>query len=116
MLLIYLATIKPTYIKMYLKQDLQAQVNAFRSPKLAGVRIIYQCCPYYSVQVYFIAVKSDLDVTVRMRSADFCGSCYGGVAPESGCCQTCEDVRQAYSDRGWSFTNPDNIEQVRCAA
>ena len=42
----------------------------------------------------------------------YCGSCYGGVAPESKCCNTCEQVQEAYERSGWSFTDPDSIEQV----
>ena len=42
----------------------------------------------------------------------YCGSCYGGDVPESGCCTTCEDVREAYIRKGWSFSDPDSIEQV----
>ena len=41
------------------------------------------------------------------------GTCYGGTPPESGCCNTCEEVREAYVRRGWSFVNPDSVEQVR---
>ncbi|KAJ1552032.1 Endoplasmic reticulum-Golgi intermediate compartment protein 3, partial [Nowakowskiella sp. JEL0078] len=41
----------------------------------------------------------------------YCGSCYGGVAPSNGCCNTCDDVKKAYTDKGWSFSNPENIEQ-----
>ncbi|CAG8727297.1 4226_t:CDS:2, partial [Acaulospora colombiana] len=41
----------------------------------------------------------------------YCGSCYGGEASESGCCNTCEEVREAYIRKGWSFSNPDEIEQ-----
>ncbi|KAJ2746340.1 ER-derived vesicles protein erv46 [Coemansia sp. BCRC 34301] len=41
----------------------------------------------------------------------YCGSCYGGVAPEGGCCNSCDDVHQAYKRRGWAFTDPDSIEQ-----
>ncbi|KAJ1851910.1 ER-derived vesicles protein erv46 [Coemansia sp. RSA 1722] len=41
----------------------------------------------------------------------YCGSCYGGVAPDSGCCNTCASVHEAYSRRGWAFTDPDSIEQ-----
>lgn len=39
--------------------------------------------------------------------ADYCGSCYGADArPErNGCCNTCDDVRNAYSDRGWDTTD-----------
>ncbi|KAF9576232.1 Endoplasmic reticulum-Golgi intermediate compartment protein 3 [Mortierella alpina] len=42
---------------------------------------------------------------------DYCGECGGALKPESGCCNTCEDVRQAYVRSGWSFNNPDGIEQ-----
>ncbi|CAG8737989.1 11167_t:CDS:2, partial [Racocetra persica] len=41
----------------------------------------------------------------------YCGSCYGGVVPESGCCNTCDEVREAYIKSGWSFNSPDDIEQ-----
>ncbi|KAJ2507151.1 ER-derived vesicles protein erv46 [Coemansia sp. RSA 2052] len=41
----------------------------------------------------------------------YCGSCYGGVAPDGGCCNSCDDVHQAYKRRGWAFTDPDSIEQ-----
>ncbi|KZS92895.1 ER-derived vesicles protein ERV46, partial [Sistotremastrum niveocremeum HHB9708] len=55
---------------------------------------------------------SDVDKLAKSRGGEgYCGSCYGGVEPEGGCCQTCEDVRQAYVNRGWSFSNPDAIEQ-----
>ncbi|KAL1935903.1 hypothetical protein VTP01DRAFT_37 [Rhizomucor pusillus] len=41
-----------------------------------------------------------------------CGSCYGARAVrEDGCCNTCEDVRQAYANMGWGMANPDDIEQ-----
>lgn len=40
-----------------------------------------------------------------------CGSCFGGQPPESGCCNTCDEVRESYVRRGWSFTDPDSIEQ-----
>ncbi|KAH7087915.1 endoplasmic reticulum-derived transport vesicle ERV46 [Auriculariales sp. MPI-PUGE-AT-0066] len=45
--------------------------------------------------------------------ANYCGSCYGGLEPEGGCCQTCESVRQAYINRGWAFGDPDSIEQCK---
>ena len=58
-------------------------------------------------------LQNDLDKINSQRENGYCGSCYGGLEPESGCCNTCEDVRQAYVNRGWSFNNPDAIEQVR---
>ncbi|KAL2915094.1 ER-derived vesicles protein erv46 [Polyrhizophydium stewartii] len=54
-----------------------------------------------------------IDKTAVDKTADpkYCGSCYGGVAPASGCCNSCEDVRSAYERAGWSFSDPDSIEQ-----
>jgi hypothetical protein len=42
-------------------------------------------------------------------SDDYCGSCYG--AGNQKCCNTCQEVREAYRKAGWAFTNPDGIEQ-----
>jgi len=43
----------------------------------------------------------------------YCGPCYGGMEPASGCCQTCDDVREAYRKKGWSLQNVDDIEQCK---
>ncbi|KAF8610387.1 endoplasmic reticulum-derived transport vesicle ERV46 [Ceratobasidium sp. AG-I] len=59
-------------------------------------------------------LDNDVEKTIKARPNGYCGSCYGGEPPEGGCCQTCESVRQAYLNRGWSFGDPDAIEQ--CAA
>ncbi|KAI0373709.1 Sec1-domain-containing protein [Pilatotrama ljubarskyi] len=56
-------------------------------------------------------LQNDLDKINSQREGGYCGSCYGGVEPESGCCNTCEEVRQAYVNRGWSFNRPEAIEQ-----
>ncbi|KAG8685376.1 hypothetical protein FRC09_014778 [Ceratobasidium sp. 395] len=50
--------------------------------------------------------------TIKSRPAGYCGSCYGADPISGGCCQTCESVRDAYINRGWSFDDPDVIEQV----
>jgi len=56
-------------------------------------------------------LRNDLDKMSDAKGDGYCGSCYGGVEPEGGCCNTCEEVRQSYVNRGWSFTNPDAVEQ-----
>jgi len=56
-------------------------------------------------------LRNDLDKLNEQRGPDYCGSCFGGLPPPTGCCNTCEQVRQAYVDRGWSFNRPDSIEQ-----
>ncbi|KAF8627493.1 hypothetical protein AX17_006304 [Amanita inopinata Kibby_2008] len=56
-------------------------------------------------------LKNDLDKLNEAQGDNYCGSCYGGLEPEGGCCNSCDAVRQAYVGRGWSFTNPDAVEQ-----
>jgi hypothetical protein len=49
----------------------------------------------------------------KIGKEGYCGSCFGGLEPPNGCCQSCEDVRKSYVDRGWAFTNPEAIEQCQ---
>lgn len=43
-----------------------------------------------------------------------CPSCYGAERDPGECCYTCEEVRQAYARKGWSF-NVDDISIEQCA-
>lgn len=61
---------------------------------------------------YSAELKNDIEKMNEAKADGYCGSCYGGLEPEGGCCNTCEDVRTAYVNRGWSFANPDAIEQA----
>lgn len=56
-------------------------------------------------------LKGDVERAAQNKDPNYCGSCYGASPPENGCCNSCEDVRQAYVRQGWSFVNPDGIEQ-----
>jgi hypothetical protein len=46
---------------------------------------------------------------------NYCGECYGAPPPEgaskAGCCNTCEEVREAYAGVSWSFGRGENVEQ-----
>lgn len=42
---------------------------------------------------------------------NYCGQCYGGVPPENGCCNTCVEVEEAYTRKGWTIGDHDQIEQ-----
>lgn len=57
-------------------------------------------------------LKGEADRLAGLHGKDFCGSCYGGSPPASACCNTCEEVRDAYVKRGWSFDDPEHIDQV----
>lgn len=56
-------------------------------------------------------LKGEAERAAQNRDPNYCGSCYGAQAPESGCCNSCDDVRKAYSESGWQFPNPSTIEQ-----
>ncbi|KHJ74747.1 hypothetical protein OESDEN_25637 [Oesophagostomum dentatum] len=40
-----------------------------------------------------------------------CGSCYGAL-PAGSCCNTCEEVKEAYHLRGWTV-NADEVDQCK---
>ncbi|XP_029468222.1 endoplasmic reticulum-Golgi intermediate compartment protein 3 [Rhinatrema bivittatum] len=42
-----------------------------------------------------------------------CESCFGAESEDFRCCNSCDDVREAYRRRGWAFKNPDSIEQCQ---
>ncbi|XP_028176787.1 endoplasmic reticulum-Golgi intermediate compartment protein 3 [Ostrinia nubilalis] len=42
-----------------------------------------------------------------------CGSCYGAAYNESQCCNTCEDVKEAYRIRRWALPDLSTIEQCK---
>lgn len=41
-----------------------------------------------------------------------CGSCYGAENAEMKCCNTCQDVKQAYAKKTWKF-DPRGVEQCK---
>ncbi|KAJ9652906.1 ER-derived vesicles protein erv46 [Neophaeococcomyces mojaviensis] len=46
---------------------------------------------------------------------EYCGSCYSAPAPPTaikpGCCNTCDEVREAYATNSWAFGRGDGVEQ-----
>jgi len=61
------------------------------------------CCGFF-----FSAQDDEKDKT---KDPNYCGSCYGSQEYEAQCCNTCQDVQEAYRKKGWSFQNPDSIAQ-----
>lgn len=53
--------------------------------------------------------------TAEHLNPDYCGGCYGAPAPahakKAGCCNTCEEVREAYSQASWAFGRGEGVEQ-----
>jgi hypothetical protein len=47
-----------------------------------------------------------------MQPAHECGSCYGATSLRGdGCCNTCQEVREAYVKMGWGMVNAKEIDQ-----
>ncbi|KAK3087487.1 hypothetical protein FSP39_006571 [Pinctada imbricata] len=57
--------------------------------------------------------KDEVETTTKALDPERCESCYGAETPELKCCNTCEDVREAYRKKGWAFNTPENIEQCK---
>ena len=55
------------------------------------------------------------DDSAKHMDPEYCGSCYSAPAPpnaqKAGCCNTCEDVREAYASNSWSFGKGEGVEQ-----
>ncbi|KAL0922291.1 hypothetical protein M5K25_006264 [Dendrobium thyrsiflorum] len=61
------------------------------------------------------------------QNEKYCGSCYGAEGgcltmskcenvlnqTDDHCCNTCEEVREAYRNKGWAITNMDLIDQCK---
>jgi hypothetical protein len=56
--------------------------------------------------------KMDVGFNYEPPPDGYCGPCYGGKAPNAdGCCNTCQDVRDAYQANGWAINDYSGIEQ-----
>jgi len=49
-------------------------------------------------------------IEASRSNGDECGNCYGAQDEPNACCNTCEEVRDAYQRKGWVF-HPEQIEQ-----
>ncbi|MCJ1409546.1 hypothetical protein MMC19_003627 [Ptychographa xylographoides] len=59
-------------------------------------------------------LHSQDDVATHLDPS-YCGGCYGAPSPpnaiKAGCCNTCEEVREAYASVSWAFGRGENVEQ-----
>ncbi|XP_050727756.1 endoplasmic reticulum-Golgi intermediate compartment protein 3-like [Eriocheir sinensis] len=49
--------------------------------------------------------------TKALSDSPKCGSCYGANTKEDQCCNTCEEVKDAYRTKGWAVQSLREIEQ-----
>ncbi|TCD70879.1 hypothetical protein EIP91_001187 [Steccherinum ochraceum] len=99
----------PCYLLSLDVMDISGETQTDVSHNIVKTRLNDQGLPVPSSQSS--ELRNDIDRLNEARQNGYCGSCYGGLEPSSGCCNTCEEVRQAYVNRGWSFSTPDSVEQ-----
>lgn len=55
------------------------------------------------------------DDTASHLDPEYCGGCFGAQAPANakkpGCCNTCDEVREAYAQASWAFGRGEGVEQ-----
>lgn len=66
------------------------------------------------IQTDALALHED---TAAHLDPGYCGNCYGAPAPSGatkpGCCNTCDEVREAYAQKQWAFGRGENVEQCQ---
>lgn len=60
-----------------------------------------------------IILKGNEVAIVKNKTEPECGSCYGAGLRVDQCCNTCEEVKEAYRQRKWAFPDPENITQCQ---
>ncbi|CAL1682124.1 unnamed protein product [Lasius platythorax] len=59
------------------------------------------------------AVNKTTEKAMEISSTETCGDCYGAATESQRCCNTCEDVREAYRLKKWAPPDPANIKQCQ---
>lgn len=59
--------------------------------------------------------EKSTEKTAENSTVETCGDCYGAASEALGikCCNTCEEVREAYRMRKWAFPDPSTIKQCQ---
>ncbi|KAL7628199.1 ER-derived vesicles protein erv46 [Parahypoxylon ruwenzoriense] len=66
------------------------------------------------IDVTALSLHSKDEIALHL-DPNYCGPCYGAPAPSSavkpGCCNTCDEVREAYAQASWAFGRGEGVEQ-----
>ncbi|TVY20251.1 Uncharacterized protein LARI1_G000753 [Lachnellula arida] len=66
------------------------------------------------IDIKALDLHSDEDKAQHL-DPEYCGECYGATPPpkaqKAGCCNTCEEVREAYASASWAFGRGENVAQ-----
>jgi endoplasmic reticulum-Golgi intermediate compartment protein 3 len=72
-------------------------------------------CRHLRIPPQELLLISDRHEEAPHLDPDYCGGCYGANPPpnaqKAGCCNTCDEVREAYASVSWAFGRGENVEQ-----
>ncbi|SLM40050.1 copii-coated vesicle membrane protein [Lasallia pustulata] len=81
---------------------------------ISKVRLAPQSEGGQAIDVKALDLHSEDDIATHL-DPEYCGECYGAPSPPAArkkdCCNTCEEVREAYASKSWAFGRGDNVEQ-----
>ncbi|KAG9089680.1 hypothetical protein FRC07_012277 [Ceratobasidium sp. 392] len=101
----------PCYLLSLDVTDISGEIQQDISHNLLKTRLDHQGQVVHENTANY-QISNEVERTLKQRPEGYCGACYGAEPPEGkSCCQTCESVRQAYLNQGWSFEDPNLIEQ-----
>ncbi|ETS87321.1 hypothetical protein PFICI_01149 [Pestalotiopsis fici W106-1] len=68
------------------------------------------------IDVKALALHAEDEAATHL-DPEYCGNCYGAASPNNaakpGCCQTCDEVREAYAQASWAFGRGEGVEQCQ---
>lgn len=68
-----------------------------------------------SMMIDTTALQLHAEDTGKHLDPDYCGQCYGAPSPPNAqkkdCCNTCDEVREAYASNSWAFGRGEGVEQ-----
>ncbi|KAH6648565.1 endoplasmic reticulum-golgi intermediate compartment protein 3 [Truncatella angustata] len=68
------------------------------------------------IDIKALSLHDDSEAATHL-DPEYCGSCYSAPAPSGAtkpnCCQTCDEVREAYAQASWAFGRGENVEQCQ---
>lgn len=75
------------------------------------------CSLYHILEFVLILFRHSPDEIATHLDPEYCGECYSAPAPstakKAGCCNTCEEVREAYAAVSWAFGRGEKVEQCQ---
>lgn len=55
--------------------------------------------------------EATVDIKEHLEQPTTCGDCYGAETEQHPCCNTCDEVKDAYRRKGWAFQDVVRIKQ-----